>query len=167
MTQEGWIKVHRSIRDNWIWQDAEFLRAWLDLLMMANWRDNKRLYKGNLITQKRGEIITTIRSLAERWGWSIGKVSRFLDMLETDHMLTQKRNTNGTTLTVENYAFYQDDRNTDDNTHGTPIDTLTEHSRNTTEEIIKNIQESIKKAEEEKAGPPSKEEPVDERRTNA
>ena len=153
---DGWIKVHRSIRDNWVWSDAEYLRAWLDLLMMANWKDNKRLYKGVLITQKRGQVITTIRNLAERWGWSTGKVKRYLDMLETDHMLTQKRTTNGTTLTIENYAFYQDERPTDDTTDGSQIAPLTAHSRPTTEER-KKLKESIKKAEEE-AGPPSQEE---------
>ena len=32
----GWVKIHRKIRDNWIWDKPEYLKAWLDLIFKKN-----------------------------------------------------------------------------------------------------------------------------------
>lgn len=130
----GWIALHRVLQDNWIWKSAEpFDRrsAWIDLLLLTTHTDNKELYKGQLITRKRGEINCSMLWLAKRWRWSRGKVERFLNLLETDGMLTQKRTANGTTIAIENYSKYQNVRATnstsnstsDDTTHGQPTGT--------------------------------------------
>ena len=37
----GWIKISREIEDHWLWQDAERLRWWIDMLFMASWEDKK------------------------------------------------------------------------------------------------------------------------------
>lgn len=37
----GWISLYRSIQEHWLWKDAEMLRAWLDLLLLANYEDKK------------------------------------------------------------------------------------------------------------------------------
>jgi len=104
----GYIKLHRQIRENWIWQDAEYLRAWVDLLFMAEWRD-RDLQDG---TVERGSLLTSTRELAERWGWSQNRVIRFLHNLERCTMLTQKRFTqrctSKTLLTIVNYSDFQD-----------------------------------------------------------
>jgi hypothetical protein len=43
---EGFIKLHRSIKDCWLWKDDEpFSKrdAWIDLLLLANYTDKKIL----------------------------------------------------------------------------------------------------------------------------
>lgn len=127
----GWIKLHRQIRENWIWEDAEMLKAWLDLLLMVNHQDKKIKFNGEIITIKRGEKLTSIMKLSDRWGWSRKRVMRFLDLLESDEMVTTKRTTNGTTIKVHNYAEYQGfwsaygttNDTTNDTTSDTPYDT--------------------------------------------
>ena len=124
MSNNGWIKLHRQIVDNWIWEDPAKLKAWLDILLMVNHEDKKILVNGQLVTIKRGEKLTSIIKLAERWKWSKRRVMRFLDLLEDDEMCTTKRTTNGTTIKVVNYADYQDfvipKRDTVVTTNGTP-----------------------------------------------
>lgn len=124
MSNNGWIKLHRQIVDNWIWEDPAKLKAWLDILLMVNHEDKKILVNGQLVTIKRGEKLTSIIKLAERWKWSKRRVMRFLDLLEDDEMCTTKRTTNGTTIKVVNYADYQDflipKRDTVGTTNGTP-----------------------------------------------
>lgn len=127
---KGWIAIHRSLQDNWLWkknnEPFDKRSAWIDLLLLTTHTDGKELYKGQLITRKRGEINCSILWLAQRWRWSRGKVERFLNLLETDGMLTQKRTANGTTITVENYSKYQSvratnsasDSTSDEATHG-------------------------------------------------
>ena len=109
-SDKGYIKLYRDIRSHWIWSDPDYLRAWVDLLMMVNHEDRQVLFNKNLITVKRGSRITSIRKLAERWGWSRGRVSRFLDMLEQDNMIATKRTTQKTLINVINYGFYQSEK---------------------------------------------------------
>jgi len=108
---KGWITLHRKIQDCWIWEESEpFDRrsAWIDLLLLANHEDAKVFFDGDLITVQRGQRITSIRKLAERWKWSRTKVTKFLDILEKDGMISRKSDTKKTLLTIENYGIYQD-----------------------------------------------------------
>lgn len=105
----SYFRIDRGIQNHWLWEDKPFSRgqAWIDLILMATHTDKKTLYRGSLISRKRGEVYTSIEFLANRWGWSKNKVKRFLRTLEGEQMITTKGSTNGTTLTIEKYAFYQ------------------------------------------------------------
>lgn len=110
MADKGWIALHRNIRDHWVYQEKRVFskyEAWLDLLMDANHQNNKFLFDGQLIEVNRGEFITSVRQLCERWGWSNTKVNRFLKMLEDDQMLIRKSDSKKTVITIVNYDFYQ------------------------------------------------------------
>lgn len=107
----GWISLHRSIQKHWLFEEKrKFSRfeAWIDILLMANHSDNKIMHDGDLITVKRGQRITSLRQLGERWSWSITKVDKYLKTLESDGMLVVKKDTKKTVLTVVNYDDYQD-----------------------------------------------------------
>ena len=107
---KGWISLHRQIWDNWVWKDKPFSKgqAWIDLLLMANYEDKKVLIGNQLITVKRGSLVTSVRKLCDRWGWSNTKVRAFLSLLEQDGMLIVKSDAKKTTLTIVNYSDYQD-----------------------------------------------------------
>ncbi|ELB38569.1 hypothetical protein OK7_04349 [Enterococcus faecium EnGen0024] len=110
MADKGWIALHRNIRDHWVYQEKRVFskyEAWLDLLMDANHQNNKFLFDGQLIEVNRGEFITSVRQLCERWGWSNTKVNRFLKMSEDDQMLIRKSDSKKTVITIVNYDFYQ------------------------------------------------------------
>lgn len=107
----GWISLHRSIQKHWLFEEKrKFSRfeAWIDILLMVNHTDNKVMHDGDLITVKRGQRITSLRQLGERWSWSITKVDKYLKTLESDGMLVVKKDTKKTVLTVVNYDDYQD-----------------------------------------------------------
>ena len=148
-TGKGYIRLYRDIRIHWIWSDPEYLRAWVDLLMMVNHEDKQILFNKKLITVKRGSRITSIRKLAERWGWSRGRVARFLDMLEQDHMIATRRTTQKTLINVINYSFYQSEKPkrgprmkppTEPQTEPR-IEPQTEHKQYIKEDIIEDIKE--------------------------
>ena len=144
-TDKGYIKVYRDIRDHWIWQEKPYgkAQAWIDLLMLANHEEKKILFDGQLITVGKGQHMTSLTKLAERWGWSRSKVKRFLDVLKSEQMCNTKRNSNGTLITVINYGFYQDTRNTKRNTD----EKKAEHARNADEHKQDTIEDTIKKEE--------------------
>ena len=144
--QQGWIKLHRSLLEHFVWTDKPFNMgaAWVDLVLMANYDKNKVSINGIVVRVERGQIFTSYRFLAERWGWSLGRVKRFIDVLESEEMMTVERSKNGTRLTLVNYSNFQDVQNT----NGTP----TEHQRNTDGTLTEQNKEikKDKKVKEEK-----------------
>ena len=136
MSNNGWIKLHRQIVDNWIWEDAEMFKAWIDILLMVNHKDRQTEFNGKIITVKRGEKLTSITKLAERWGYSRKRVMRLLELLENAEMVTTVRTTHGTTLKVVNYELYQGfsepNGTTNDTTHDTAMVTTVDTTHDTT-----------------------------------
>lgn len=89
----GWIKLHRQIQDHWLYQEnRKFSKyeAWLDLLMMVNHEDKKAVIGNEVIEVKRGQRITSVRKLCDKWGWSNTKVKQFLSLLQNDRMIHLK-----------------------------------------------------------------------------
>lgn len=115
----GFFKVDRQIFDHWLWEDKPFSKgqAWIDLIGLANYEDGKTPYQGKVITCKRGTIYRSISYLAERWGWSRDKTRSFLNLLESDGMVTIKATTHQTTITLVNYGKFQDKPATDSSTN--------------------------------------------------
>jgi len=116
----GYISVHRSIWDHWLWDDKPFSKgqAWIDLLMLANHKEDKFVYKDQVMEGKRGTVYRSLSFLAERWGWGRDKVSRFLKQLESDGMVAVHTSTHRTTITISNYAAFQDNLATSSATDG-------------------------------------------------
>ena len=144
-TDKGYIKVSRDIRDHWIWTYKPFSpqAAWIDLIMAANHKDKTILFDAHPMEIKRGQYMTSLQSLADRWGWSRGKVRRFLDDLKSEQMISKKRHSNGTLITLIKYGNYQDSRHTKQHTCDTPTD-ISRTSRGHKQDII----EDTKKKEE-------------------
>ena len=103
----GWIKIHRSLLRHWIAQDTEKLGRWIDLLLLANYEDNKVLVGEHLVDLKRGQLIASLAFLAERWNTSKSTVLRFLDLLESETMVKRCVQQKLNIITICNYDSYQ------------------------------------------------------------
>lgn len=137
--KEGWILLHRKIQDNDIWTDKEPFdkrSAWIDLLLMANHTDRKIIVDYKLVEVKRGQIYTSVRKLAKRWGWSKDKALKYLLILESLQMIVKNSDTKRTLLTIENYDFYQSVQDTDK--------TRTRHGQDTASPQTNNYKRIIK-----------------------
>ena len=142
----GYFKIDRAIFESWIWKDCkepyDRRSAWLYLIGMANFRKTKKIYKGQLQIVERGQLITSMKTLAAEWRWSINKVRRFLAILERDNMCTIVGTHDGTIITIENYAKYQDKRRANETASETasesPDETPVETHKKNDKECIKN-----------------------------
>lgn len=115
----GWIKISKALPNHWLWQDAERLQWWLDLLMLANWEDGKVVLGGELHAILRGQMIASIDFLCDRWSKrdkkgkiiekpSTKRVLKFIKMLEDDGMISRDfSNYHNPILTICNYERYQ------------------------------------------------------------
>lgn len=137
----GWIKLYRQLQDCWIWLDKEPFdkrSAWVDLLLTANHSDKKILFNGELITVKRGQILTSVRKLSAKWKWSVNKVYRFLKLLESDEMLQKESDKDRTLLTIINYSIFQCCEYTNENSNGNINGNTNEHTSETQTETPTN-----------------------------
>lgn len=107
---EGWIRLYRQIKNHWIWKDKEPFdkrSAWIDLLLMVNHSNKKITFEDDFITIERGQTLTSIKKLSERWMWSRHKVSDYVNRLEQDGMIVQIRDTRKILISIVNYDKYQ------------------------------------------------------------
>jgi len=111
----GYVKLYRCMQDHYLWNETPYdkARAWIDLIMLANHKTGTLRKRGIKITVNRGQVGWSERELGDRWGWSRGKVKRFINELEDEHQIEQQngpQNINVTSLiTILNYEKYQTD----------------------------------------------------------
>lgn len=151
---KGWIKLSRSIQDNFLWDDVPFSKgqAWIDLLLAANHKDRTVLVNGNPKTIKKGQVWTSQMKLERRWGWSKNKVRRFLALLTEQQMIHIDGTTNGTTLTIVKWANFQGGGTTNGPTNGTtngPADGTTDgtHTRMYNKNVKEVKEETVQNSE--------------------
>lgn len=136
----GWIKIFRSIRNHWIWQDERKLKWWIDILLEVN-HSGKSVPIGYKVFEcNRGECLVSLQNWSFRWNVSKSVVNNFFAMLEKDKMITLKNETVTTRLTVCNYETYQEDQNAFKTQQKRK---KTEQSTTKNEENEKNINTSV------------------------
>lgn len=156
---KGFIKLDRAIFEHWIFQDAEKFRAFVDLIQLMRWKEEKLVIGNKVVDIPRGSYYTSELKLAERWGWSRNKTRDYLKLLESEGMITKKGTTKGTMLSLENYDFYQGEgtaekqqKDNDKYIKKTSEGTAEKHQKNIkryTKEEIKEYKE-VKEGEERK-----------------
>ena len=148
----GWIKIHRNITENPMYFSEPFTRmqAWIDLLLVANYRDSVIYVRGNKVDVKRGQIAKSQDFFATRWKWSRGKVIRFLDELQKCGQIVQQKRNVITLISVVNYEYYQQDGTTDE-----PQTNSRQYNKRTTDgttdepQIVQPNERRIKKNKED------------------
>jgi len=92
-----------------MWLSEQFTRgqAWVDMLGLANHKSGYIRKRGVRVELKRGHLGWSQRELADRWKWSRGKIIRFLNELESEHMIEQQKTNVTTLIYIVNYNNYQ------------------------------------------------------------
>lgn len=100
----GWVKLHRKLLE-WEWyQDAHMVHLLVHLLLTAS--HEERRYKG--LTIKRGQVVTSIKELAEALGTPESSTRLRIKRLKSCGFISIKVAHNRTTITICNYDSYQE-----------------------------------------------------------
>lgn len=161
MSKARWIKLYQGIVDSAVWSDPVRLKAWIDILFQANYKDKEWFQNGQVVKVKRGQFITSIRKLADSWNVSPNTARRILDQFADMHMIERDSGTGRYTLiTVIKYRDFQDCNLPDGYSDEYTNEHSDEHSDRHTDEHSdgiqhKNIKNNKKiKNKEEPAHPP-------------
>ncbi|MBR3974384.1 MAG: hypothetical protein IKJ88_00830 [Clostridia bacterium] len=104
MKPSTFIKLDRNILDSSYFDDAEVLRVWITLLILAAHKNTEV----NGIELLRGQLLTTYAALCERLGLSLKKIRIILDRFEADGSIFRESVKNRyTIITIVNYELYQ------------------------------------------------------------
>jgi hypothetical protein len=97
--------------------------AWLWMINAAAFKPHSVVVmtgrQRRTIELQRGQLSYSVRFLAKAWGWSPGRVQRFLDDLQTDTSIDTQTDTGQTVITLCNYLAYQGATDTRDTQTGT------------------------------------------------
>ncbi len=148
----GWIKLYRAILDHWVYQDADYFRAWCTMLLKANHEPKKVLIRGEVIECGRGQTILSLQSWVNEFGvskWSIQKVRTFFKLLENDKMINMEGMAKTTRITICKYDDYQNEQQTNNKQT-----TRSQHAPNMHLTTTKELKNTKKERKEE--NPPAK-----------
>lgn len=104
----NWIAVSRDVRDHHLVGFGQSVKpanpkkgafsraeAWLDLIMLARWKDGPETNKGRRFEMLAGQLQGGYSFLADRWNWTVQTVRTFLGKLIDEHMLERVEPQNG------------------------------------------------------------------------
>lgn len=110
--------------------------AFLHLVERAAFKPHAVTFRRRTIELGVGELVTTTRQLADDFGWSTGRVSRFLKRCSSDsgatHLIDTRAERDMTHITICNYSEFCGRSNSDE----TQADTVVERIAGTERETI-------------------------------
>lgn len=106
---DGYVSIHRCLHKEPIWLAEPFSRAqaWIDLIMLANYKAGYIRIKGERVDLQRGECGWSKLKLSKRWKWSRGKTERFLNELKNDQWIELKTGHRTTVIKILEYNDFQ------------------------------------------------------------
>lgn len=129
---DGWLKLHRSITDSAVFDDADVLRVWIWLLCNVAFEEHDAIYCGKVIHLHKGQIATGRKKIAQQMGVSENKVYRALNILKTLGNININSNNKFSLITVENWAKFQQEptaKQQQNNSRATAKPTAKQHNK--------------------------------------
>lgn len=105
---QGWIKLHRKILNHWVSDEPECFAVWMRMLIEANHDSKKRMFNGELIEIKRGQLIFGYPKFSAKSGVSIAKLRRYLTTFKKEGLIDRQISNKYSLITITSYDDYQD-----------------------------------------------------------
>ncbi len=106
----GKFTIDREFLSHDLWLSETFTRgqAWIDLVGLAKYQSGFLMVRGNRVPLERGDVGWSKVKLAKRWGWSRGKIERFINELKTDGRIDIRTDSRiSTVISIKNYDLRQ------------------------------------------------------------
>lgn len=107
MEDKGWIKIHRSLRDNPYMKRPAYRAVWIELLLEANHSPREIIWKGEKIKIQPGQLTCGLQQLSEWTGVSKGSCKRILDRFKSETMIETQTSNRFSLITINNWQHYQ------------------------------------------------------------
>lgn len=105
MKQSDYIKIECSCLESKLFLDDKYdkFHAWIDLINLAENASKSLRLNGIDIDLEQGELATSVRVLAKRWGWGKTKVCSFLNDLEQSGKISVRTTKAASIIRIADY----------------------------------------------------------------
>lgn len=111
----GWIKLHRKIMESSIWTDSNKFKLWTLCLMKASHKSRDVFVGNQVVSLDSGQFVTGRKALCEEFNKGVKKsqsisektIERYLALFEEMEMLTIKKTTKYSVISILNWHQYQ------------------------------------------------------------
>lgn len=108
----GWYIMRRGWMDGFKPEPFTEREAFLWSIEQAAWEDHDQWFNGHRIGVRRGEFVTSLRTMADAFGWTVKRVRGLMERLGKAGNWAQRPAYHGaqapTVLSVVNYSKYQE-----------------------------------------------------------
>lgn len=104
---QGWVKIHRQLKDKAYYKDSEFIHLWLHLLLCANHDNGEYLNGYEIVKLKKGQFITGRKKLSLETGISESKIERILKVFESEQQIEQQTNSRNRLISIVSWDKFQ------------------------------------------------------------
>lgn len=139
----GYARLHRSLIGHPAFRsDAEAMAfAWM--VLRASWRPVRVRYKGKAISLERGQLAISVRDFADAHERNKNWVSRVLQRMRDEDMITTDAGTGVLVITICNYDKYQAGNDNLETAQGTAVGTGAGQTRDTEQEYKKPKEQEL------------------------
>lgn len=99
--------LFRSLGEHPRYADSAYVHLWVHLLLKATHQPIKRIFGGEEIVLRPGELITSRDSISSQTGINPSKVERLLRMMVKSCQIEQRTSNTNRVITITNWSFYQ------------------------------------------------------------
>lgn len=103
----GYVKVWRKTKDWYARSNPLRFSLWVNLLLEANHKSTRMLFKGKPITVNAGQLVTGRKYLSQITGISESYVEILLKEFEGEGMIIQQKSNKSRLITIVNHERYQ------------------------------------------------------------
>lgn len=108
---KGWVSLHRSIQEHWVWDDPKYLKWWITILMNVNHEEKAFSVGLETFVCNPGQSFRSIEQWTSQFSCSKKTTIKFFKMLQKEEMIECKNLGKGNRrkhlLTVVNWGKYQ------------------------------------------------------------
>nr|WP_257215564.1 hypothetical protein [Bacillus pumilus] len=159
----GWIKLHRKLRENPVFNNPNLLRLWLICLTEASHKHHQQMIGNQVVELEPGQFVTGRYDIAEMFNKGLrkrdqvtGKVTvyRWLEKLEEMNFLSIKKSNKFSVVTINKWALYQQENNEVDhqNEHQMNIKRSSNEHQMITNKNVKNVKNVYEEEERSPVG---------------
>jgi len=126
---DGWIKLHRKIFDNPIWQNEKALKIWIWCLLKANHKQNHILFSRQQIPIKKGQFIFGRKKASQQLKIPETTIYFWINYLKVNSYIDIKSTNKYSIITILNWNEYQtiDSKVDNKRTTAMPFNQVAEH----------------------------------------
>lgn len=104
---KGWIKTHRAIMENWVYDNPWTFKAFMHLCMTVNIKENPVNFDGKCYNIQPGQRITSTQTLTAEMKFAWRTTDKVLKQLEEKGMVRIDHIGKAFIVTVVNFKKYQ------------------------------------------------------------